>query len=175
MKLNDAWNWYLTTRNQLQMFGRMGRKHWDGLPWEGALGKDEKLKELESGAIVARSEFSLEHLDDFAVLVLFSVFESAVRDHVVSDIEGEKSQIKHALLIQIVDDAVEEIEHGSFYGLLEVFKAQSADVVEEVNQVRRYRNWVAHGRRTARPNAVDPETAFVRLKKFLDSFGIGSD
>jgi len=44
-----------------------------------------------------------------------------------------------------------------------------------MNQVRRYRNWVAHGRRTAKPDAVDPETAFRRLKEFLDVLGIGTE
>jgi len=44
-----------------------------------------------------------------------------------------------------------------------------------MNQVRRYRNWVAHGRRTAKPAAVDPETAFRRLKEFLDVLGIGTE
>jgi hypothetical protein len=138
------------------------------------LGKDDKLKELESGAIGTDSEFCLEHLDDFAVLVLFSVFESIVRVQVLSDVEEQKSRLSHALIVQIVEDAVEEIEHGSFYRLLEVLKPYGAALVEEVNQVRRYRNWVAHGRRTAKPYAVDPETAFRRLKQFLNVVGIAS-
>ena len=32
--LDEAWNWYVTTRNQLKLFGRLGQKHWDELPWE---------------------------------------------------------------------------------------------------------------------------------------------
>jgi len=40
--------------------------------------------------------------------------------------------------------------------------------MEEVNQVRRYRNWVAHGRRDGPPAAVDPRTAYDRLQRFLD-------
>ena len=42
--LDDAWTWYVTTRTQVKLFGRLGRKHWDELPWNGALGKDDKLK-----------------------------------------------------------------------------------------------------------------------------------
>ena len=99
MNLDDAWNWYVTTRSQLQLFGRLGGKHRDSLPWERSLGKDDKLKELESGAIVTGSEFCLEHPDDFAVLVLFSVFESIVRDQVLSDVEAEKSLLNHALIV----------------------------------------------------------------------------
>jgi hypothetical protein len=175
MTLRDAWHWYVTTRNQLQLFGRLGRKHWDELPWDGSLGRDNTLKGLESGAIVAGSVFCLEHLDDFAVLILFSVFESVVRDQVLSEVEDEMTRLRHAVIIQIVEGAVQEIEHGSFYRVLEVFKGRDAGLVEEVNQVRRYRNWVAHGRRTAKPDAVDPETAFRRLKEFLDVLGIGTE
>ncbi len=47
----------------------------------------------------------------------------------------------------MVEDAVGQIEHGSFHWVLEVFKPYGAGLVEEVNQVRKYRNWVAHGRR----------------------------
>jgi hypothetical protein len=42
--------------------------------------------------------------------------------------------------------------------------------VEEVNQVRQYRNRVAHGRRGNPPFSLDPETASERLKRFLDRF-----
>jgi hypothetical protein len=74
----------------------------------------------------------------------------------------------------IVKDAAQQIEHGSFYRVLQVFKGRDASLVEEVNQVRKYRNLVAHGRRTAKPDAVDPETTFGRLKEFLDVLGIRS-
>jgi hypothetical protein len=175
MNLDDAWNWYVTTRKQLRLFGRLGRKHWDHLPWDGPLGMDDHIKLIESDVIVTDSAFCLGHLDDFAVLILFSVFESIVRDQVLSDVEDEKARLSHALIVKIVENAVQEIEHGSFYQVLEVFKGRGAGLVEEVNQVRKYRNWVAHGRRTAKPDAVDPESAYSRLKRFLDVLGIVSN
>jgi hypothetical protein len=61
----------------------------------------------------------------------------------------------------------DSIEQGSFFRVLEPYKDVDANLVEEVNQVRRYRNWVAHGRRTDQPAAVDPTTAYGRLKRFL--------
>jgi hypothetical protein len=168
MTLDDAWKWYLTTRSQLQLFGRLGKKYWASLPWEGMLAKDDKFKALEADAIFADATFCLEHLDDFAILILFSVFESSVRDRVLSDVQDERYRLSNALVAQIVDDAIRDIEQGGFFRILEVFKSRDADLVEEVNQVRRYRNWVAHGRRTAQPDVVDPETAYRRLKRFLD-------
>ncbi len=172
--VDDAWKWYVTTRTQLRLFGRLGRKHWDGLPWDGSLGRDDKLKDIDSEAVVTGSVFCLEHLDDIAVLILFSVFESVVRDQVLSEVEDEKRRLRHAVINQIVNDAEQEIEHGSFYRVLQALKGSDVNLVEEINQVRRYRNWVAHGRRTAKPEAIDPETAFSRLKEFLAALGIPS-
>ncbi len=168
--LDDAWCWYETTQTHMQIFGRLGFKHWDALPWDGQLGSDDKLRNLDSNTIVEGAKFCLTHLDDFAVLVLFSVFESVVRDRILSEIQDEKVRLSHTMLVRIVDDALQDIEHGSFSRLLDVFKGRGKELdglVEEVNQVRRYRNWVAHGRRTARPDAVDPKAAFDRLRRFL--------
>ena len=44
---------------------------------------------------------------------------------------------------------------------------QASDLVEEVNQVRKYRNWVSHGKRGERPDNVEPPMAFDRLRRFL--------
>jgi hypothetical protein len=52
--------------------------------------------------------------------------------------------------------------------VLEPYKDVNADLIDEVNQVRRYRNWVAHGRRTAQPDAVNLLAAYDRLKRFLE-------
>ena len=52
--------------------------------------RDEKLKSLEAEAIITGSSFCLDHLDDFAVLILFSVFESVVRAQVLSEVEDER-------------------------------------------------------------------------------------
>jgi len=60
------------------------------------------------------------------------VFESVVRDQVLSEVEDEMTRLRHAVIIQIVEGAVQEIEHGSFYRVLEVFKGRDAGLVEEL-------------------------------------------
>ena len=65
----------------------------------------------------------------------------------------------------------EALEHGSFYKVTEAYKSLDPDLSEQVNKVRKYRNWVAHGRRGEPQNAVDPKTAYDRLKRFLDRLG----
>ncbi|HZW34039.1 MAG TPA: hypothetical protein VFF52_25165 [Isosphaeraceae bacterium] len=168
MTLDEAWNWYVTTEKQLSLFGRIGRRHWDNLPWDGELGKDEKLKTLTSRDLVADADFSLDHLDDFAVLILFSAFESIIRDQARQDVQRERGRLSHPLVTRILDQAIGDIEQSSIFRVLEVFKGQDANLVEEVNQVRQYRNWVAHGRRGKPPFGIDPEIAYKRLKRFLD-------
>jgi hypothetical protein len=68
----------------------------------------------------------------------------------------------------VARDALEAIEVGSFFRVLEPYKSEGhADLIEEVNQVRRYRNWVAHGRRGEQPPSVAPRMAYERLSRFL--------
>jgi hypothetical protein len=52
INLDEAWNWYVTAREHLYLFGRLGEKHRDGLGWDGPLGRDDKLKDLESETIL---------------------------------------------------------------------------------------------------------------------------
>ncbi len=170
MTLDDAWNWYAATKRQLKLFGRIGQKHWDDLPWDGALGRDDQLKSVDAGVIMEETGFCLEHLDDFAILVLFSAFECVVREQVLSMIEDERKRQSRLLVTQILDEARQESRRGRVLRLLGFFKNQDAGLVEEVNQVRRYRNWVAHGRQGVPWAAVDPETAYKRLKRFLGRF-----
>jgi hypothetical protein len=72
-------------------------------------------------------------------------------------------------------------EEGSFYNnVLDLFKRSGNEpessaanfFVEEVSQVRRYRNWVAHGRRPEKkPFMLVPKDAFDRLMAFLQHIG----
>jgi hypothetical protein len=170
MTIQDAWRWYETTKRQLKLLSRIGEKYWNDLDWNGPLGRDDKLKSLESGVLVEELGFCVEHLDDFAILVLFSAFESAVREQVLYLIVNERNRLTRPLVVQLLDEARQESKRGRILRLLGYFKNQDAGLVEEVNQVRRYRNWVAHGRRTLRPAAVSPAVAYERLKRFLDRF-----
>jgi hypothetical protein len=107
------------------------------------------------------------------VLVLFSVFESLVRDLLAREIEREiqEKSVNHSVLLDAAHDLIEQIEEGSFFTVLHPFKALDAGLVESVNQVRRYRNWVAHGKRGKKPPSVDPRTAYERLSKFWHLLG----
>jgi hypothetical protein len=167
MDLDDAWHWYEKTRAHLEWFARIGRRHWDQFPEDSPIWKDDAFKSLESEAIIQDSKFNLEHLEDFGVMVLFSVFESIVRERVLAQIQGRREGIEDILLGGVIDASLVELKKKSFSRILEIFKGMDAGLVEEVNQVRRYRNWVAHGRQSTPEASVDPEAAYDRLGRFL--------
>lgn len=169
--LTDAWRWYEAARQLVQTMERLGRKHWNDLPWGGDLGRDNHLNELTSAKILDDSQTTLNDLDDLCVLLLFSVFEAIIRERVLAEVEAELPPLRHVAIKRAIDEMKESIEHGSFFKVLEPYKDFDANLIEEVNQVRRYRNWVAHGRRREQPAAVNPTIAYDRLKRFLDLLG----
>jgi hypothetical protein len=96
------------------------------------------------------------------------VFEAEVRDHIGVEIEPQVKAITHIVLKAAADDAVIDVQSGSFGLLMEKYKPSvGSDLIEMVNQVRRYRNWVAHGRRGDLPPDVTPRLAYDRLSEFL--------
>lgn len=146
--LDDAWNWYESARRLARAMGRLGEKHWNNLPWDGDLGRDNHLNNLASAEILNDSESVLGDLDDLCVLLLFSVLEAAIRERVLAEVEAELPPLRHVTIKRAFEEMKEGIEHGSFFKVLEPYKDLDANLIEQVNQVRRYRNWVAHGRRT---------------------------
>jgi hypothetical protein len=166
--LEDAWNWYQEAKVQVGLVSRLASAYWQDLPWEGDLGRDDRFKGLERKKLEEDARSTLDQLEDLAVLVLFSVFESQVRERLVAELREEvlEKAISHSVLLQAVDDLIRQVEEGSFFRVLSPFKPSDHNLVEEVNQVRRYRNWVAHGKRGKKPPAVDPRLAYDRLTRF---------
>ena len=166
--LEDAWTWYTSVKEVTLAMLAMGKKHWNALPWDGDLGKDDRLRHIEAPEILDWAKVVLGDLDDLCVLLLFSVFEATVRERALADVAAELPSVRHPALLHAVRTLNEALEHGSFYKVTEAYKALDPDLIEQVNQVRKYRNWVAHGRRGDPENAVDPDTAYARLRRFLD-------
>lgn len=165
--LDEAWSWCQSTRDCLGLFRRLGERYWNDLPWSGKLGSDDRFRSIEGPTVVERASGSLEHIDDLAVMVLFSVFESIVRDRLMSDVAEQEESIARPHVRAILQRTHDGIENGSFFRIVELYKVTDANLAEEVNQVRRYRNWVAHGKRAERPPSVSPEAAYDRLSRFL--------
>lgn len=175
--LADAWDWYTSTRRSLEQIQRIGNRYWDEILWEkAAIGRDDAFRTLEASEIEKATTISLAPIDDLAVVVLFSVFESLVRDHIVGLIKPQAETLSDPILKQAAEDAIRGVEEGSFYRrVLDPLKQQgriAADLITQVDQVQDYRNWVAHGRRETPTNNITPKLAFERLKDFLAALGI---
>jgi len=135
---------------------------------EETLHRDDKFRTIESATIRDLAKRVTEDLDDLAVLLLFSVFEATVRERTLEEMDRElEKPPRHLVLKKAVGDAKDTIEHGSFGRLTESYKALDPDLRTMVDQVRHYRNWVAHGRRGSVKNNVDPKAAITRLEQFL--------
>jgi hypothetical protein len=173
----DAWDWYVATRRNLERMQRLGKKYWNAVALQSeAIGRDDQFKNLLASDIEDETARSLKPIDDLAVVVLFSVFESLVRGHLVALIQPEVDRLSDPILKHAGEDAIRGVEEGSFYRcVLEPLRDQGrvpAELVTQVNQVRDYRNWVAHGRRETPKNNVTPRMAFDRLKTLLDALEI---
>ncbi len=178
--LADAWQWYQATRKSLGLLFRLGNKHWKDPSLENAsFWKDDDFRLLEAEDIVVDTTTSLGPIDDLAVVVLFSVFESRVRDYLVERITPQANALTDPILREAADDAIQGVKEGSFYRrVLDPLKKQDsslADLATPVDQVRDYRNWVAQGRRDAPTNNVTPQTAYDRLNEFLAALGISAE
>jgi hypothetical protein len=168
--LADAWAWYQGTKLSLRLVERLADKHWGSWDPAGGIARDDYFLNVEPGELGAEVRSAEEHLDDFAVFVLFSVFEAEVRTKVLDDTHAERQSVTHPSLAYWMRQAKTAIEEGSFFRVLEGFKSPGLnDLIEQVNQVRRYRNWVAHDRRDEPAASVSPDVAYDRLRRFLEA------
>jgi hypothetical protein len=178
--LDDAWNWYQATKRNLARMQRLGEKHWRDASLEHAsIWQDDFFRMVEGPVVVTETTLGLQPIDDLAIVVLFSVFESHVRDYLVELIEPHAGRITDPILREAAEVALQGVKDGSFFGrVLEPLKRQdrvSANLVTQVDQVREYRNWVAHGRRETPINNVSPKMAYDRLSAFLGALGIAAE
>lgn len=165
--LDDARQWYEGVKHLSVWMERMGRRYWSHEAVMPLLAKDNHFRDVQKEDIDNEAGRVSADLDDLCVLLMFSVFEAMVRERALADVESELPSAHHPALKHALKTLREALEHGSFAKVLEAYKELDADLVEQVSQVRRYRNWVAHGRSGDRPDTVDPETAYKRLKQFL--------
>jgi hypothetical protein len=164
--LDDAWNWYLAVRT-LALDMRQLARRWDDAALAPILNRASRLRERTAADLLERANTILDDLDDLGVLVLFSVFEATVRARAKADVDRETELIRHPAVLRAVNDLKEAIENGSFGKVTEAYKRVDVDLTAQVNQVRKFRNWVAHGRRDQPENRVEPDGAIDRLRRYL--------
>ena len=180
--LEEARRWYDAVKTLANLMERIARRYWSEENAEKTIGetlfRDEKLRSYLGDEIQDLARTVKGDLEDLAVLLLFSVFEANVRDRSLEEMDRELPELpRHPALRKAITDAREAAENGSFGRLTETYKIPGDDLKTQVDQVRIYRNWVAHGRRESKAKErsnVDPAAAFARLKRFLDRLDDGS-
>ncbi len=176
--LMDAWKWYEAARINLVRMRRLGTHHWDDESLKNAsIWMDDRFKEV--GAIENETNLAIKPLEDLGVLVLFSVCEAAVRDHLEGIIRPMTGHLGHPILEHAAERVLEGIKQGSFANqVLTPLQEQgriTPELSDKVKQVRDYRNWIAHGKREPRDPSIinlDAKEAFERLKEFLETLSI---
>jgi hypothetical protein len=164
--LDDAWKWYRAVKTLALDMRQLAAK-WDDPALKAVLGRTNRLRERTAADLLDEANTALDDLDDLAVLVLFSVFEAMVRTFAKADVDRETALMRHPAVLRAVNDLRESIENGSFSKVTEAYKKMDVDLTAQVNQVRKFRNWVAHGRRDEPENRVEPEGAGDRLRRYL--------
>jgi hypothetical protein len=53
------------------------------------------------------------------------------------DVAAELPRVRHPVLHHVVRSLDEALEHGSFYEIMEAYKAVDADLIEQVQPVRK--------------------------------------
>lgn len=138
---------------------RLGTRHWNDESMKNAsIWLDDQFKEVEAKDIKQETNLAIKELDDLGVLVLFSVFEAAVRDHLEGIIRPMTGNLGHPILEHAAEKVLEGIRQGSFANqVLTPLQEQgriTPQLSDKVKQVRDYRNWIAHGKREPRELSI---------------------
>jgi hypothetical protein len=70
--------------------------------------------------------------------------------------------MRHPAVLSAIKNLKDSIENGSFAKITEAYKKMDDDLTTQVNQARKFRNWVAHGRRDE-PENITPARKFRML------------
>lgn len=169
-RFQAAWDWFEAVNESCRLFGLLGGC-WADLPWEADRLPPGQLRHVEGQEFSTLRDRVRGPLNDLAILFLFSVFEATVRDHVRSQVDPEIERLQHEALQQAGRDLQETLEDGSFFRVLKLVKGIDHNLAEEVNRVRKYRNWIAHGKKPGGEPKFpvgEPKQVYDQLRQFLE-------
>jgi hypothetical protein len=146
-------------------------RHWANLPHELPLFKDKHFVELDAAVFQREADLGLSAIDDLAVMVMFSALEAEFREHVSLQLLHDAETLTHPFSLKVMNDALREIEKESIERTLSGFaltKMNDGKMILRVQDIRDFRNWVAHGKKGPSPKVIEPNQAYQSLKRLLD-------
>jgi hypothetical protein len=158
---------YETTRNAFKVLHRCVKF---GPAWQERPFRNTTFHRQEPGRIAQRLDEANAELDKLALFSLYAGFEARLRDHVsghaglLRSAAGPDRQFGEAL----ADEFGAYIGGPRFGKLIELFgHAVGEDLIAKAGAIRKFRHWVAHGRRGPAPPSVPPRAAYKTLTEFL--------
>ncbi|MHC5057486.1 MAG: hypothetical protein ACYTKD_22660 [Planctomycetota bacterium] len=162
-QLDDVWKWYLLCRDAFIAAGRLVERYPAALP-----GDSELFSETVPAAVSRLGDAQAE-LDDLVILALFAVFERETISALQGVRDSAMSSLRRHAERELVSMALSDVEEWRLVELLDVFKGVvDSDTVGLVKQIKKNRDWVAHGKKGERPLNLDPEEVRERLRRFLE-------
>ena len=162
--LDEAWEWSQSVDRLVRNMQRMAAKYWDRDELATLLERDGVFRDRTAASIEDDAKRVLDDLLDLSVLILFSVFEAEVRDLAGVDADRLIREVQHPAMLSGARDLRESIKRGSFGKVTSAYRPMDVNLTAQIDQIRDYRNWVAHGRRDFIDNLTYPERAIMRMR-----------
>ncbi len=165
--LEPVKKWYEVVNGNQRLIKMFLKKHPGLFPIESVLSSktsDEARDILDKAKI---------ELDDLTIVSLYSIFESKILSQISSIISTIATGPSTEFVKSIAKYTAKNSERWLINDILDLYKSKvNPDLVGNVKQIYNYRNWVAHGKKTGKPLALDPITVYERLFDFLDQAGL---
>ncbi|MFM0646605.1 hypothetical protein PQR14_19950 [Paraburkholderia bryophila] len=107
---------------------------------------------------------------DLAILALFATFERFVIEHLQTANRLLATGYPQQYANRLAEKFETEVEYWRFGEILNLFKGEvDADLIEQVKQIKQYRDWIAHQNPCKSiPTQVAPETVFDVLTRMIE-------
>lgn len=165
-QLDETIAWYRTVKANQLLVSKVLKDHIEVVPETSpffGLSESEATRMLEESAA---------EVEDLTVVALVSFFEQLVIDSLRELVERIETEQTSPTMGALAGYAFRDVERWRFDDILKLFEAAlQHGLLDQVRNIYRYRNWVAHGKRKQKPVITDPVTAYEALSRFLSSVG----
>jgi len=149
-RFQAVWNWHRVAYRALDVFERDVRTH----PEDHL----DALRAESQQTALLNTGMCRDELEDFALLSLWAVFEDAINAWLIQHVRW--IDVQDAFDQKMRSQLTKRLERWSVEEKIDVLKPLvGVEAAQNLQAIRRWRDWVAHRKTTARPEAVDFESA----------------